>query len=362
LLRRAPIHRSLGQDRRRRRTVVTSGDTVEPDGPRDAGRAPAVRSSARTNAITAGILSAVLVYVLAGAFEAALIGLLHPTELELTWVSDVVVSAAFGVAVYLWAHLRSTRRELSERERAELVMQTQLSLAASMQQRLLPQVPAPAHGFDWAARLVPAGRIGGDLYDFVEQAPGVWMVLVADVSGKGVPAAMALGVLRSTFRRLGRDVTSPAQLVGQLSEGLYAEWAGAPYVTCIVARVDTGARTLVATNAGHPAALLLQNPHDRALDAGGPPVGLLPGAVYVEDRIDLKAGDRCVFVTDGVTEALENGGGSPRATIAATAKQPFSSTGALCDAIMNRALHGSGPTGVADWSDDRTVVAFTVEA
>lgn len=331
-------------------------------GPQDAGRAPGARSSARSNAITAGIVSAALVYAVAGAFEAALIRLFHPTELELTWVSDVVVSAAFGIAVYLWAHLRATRRELSERERAELVMQTQLSLAASMQQRLLPPVPSPVHGFDWAARLVPAGRIGGDLYDFVEQAPGVWMVLVADVSGKGVPAAMALGVLRSTFRRLGRDVASPAQLVGRLSEALFAEWSGAPYVTGIVARVDTGARTLTATNAGHPAGLLLGNPRDRALEAGGPPVGLLPGATYVEETVDLTAGDRCVFVTDGVTEALENGGGSPRSTIAATARQPFTSTSALCDAIMNRALHGAGPAGVADWSDDRTVVAFTVGA
>jgi serine phosphatase RsbU (regulator of sigma subunit) len=186
------------------------------------------------------------------------------------------------------------------------------------------------------------------------------MVLVADVSGKGVPAAMALGVLRSTFRRFGHETASPAQLAGRLSAALYDEWAGSPYVTCIVARVDMRARTLVAVNAGHPAGLLLGNPHDRAIDAGGPPIGLLPGTTYVEDAIDLKPGDRCVFVTDGVTEALEDGGSTPRATIAATAKQPFTSTAALCDAIMDRALHGAGPTGVEDWSDDRTVVAFTV--
>jgi hypothetical protein len=96
--------------------------------PHDAGSTPGARASARRPAITAGIVSGVLVYVVAGAFEALLIRLLHPTELELTWVSDVVVSAAFGIAVYLWTHLRTTRRELSERERAELVLQTQLSL------------------------------------------------------------------------------------------------------------------------------------------------------------------------------------------------------------------------------------------
>ena len=328
----------------------------------DAGSAAAARSSARSRALTAGIVSAVLVYVVAGAFEEALIRLLHPTELELTWVSDVVMSAAFGVAVYLWMHLRTTQRELSERDRAELVLQTQLELAATMQQRLLPPVPAKADGFEWAARLVPAGRIGGDLYDFVEQARGVWMVMIADVSGKGVPAAMALGVLHSTFRRLAHDIASPAELVGRLSAGLYDEWAGAPYVTCIVARVDTHARTLTAVNAGHPAGLVLRNPEDRTIESSGPPAGLLPGRAYTDEIVTLAPGDRCVFVTDGVTEALDDGAGPARAAIAATARQPFGSTAALCDAIMQRAMHAAGPAGVADWSDDRTVVAFTVGA
>ena len=103
----------------------------------------------------------------------------------------------------------AARHEMSdERERAELVLHTQLSLARRHAAPLLPTVPPAADGFEWAATLIPAGRIGGDFYDFVERAPGMWLMLVADVSGKGIPAAMALGVLRSTFRRLAR----PARL------------------------------------------------------------------------------------------------------------------------------------------------------
>jgi hypothetical protein len=326
-----------------------------------AGRPPSqAESTRRRRAVGEGIVSALVVYVVAGAAEAALIGILRPTEWELTWISDVVLSTAFGIAVYLWRDLRATRAELSERERAELVLQTQLSLAASMQQRLLPPAPAAAGGFEWAALQTPAGRIGGDFYDFVEQTPAVWMVLVADVSGKGVPAAMALGLLRSTFRTLARDIASPAQLVGRLSSALYDEWAGTPYLTCIVARVDTRERKLTFTNAGHPAGIVLRDSASRLLEAEGPPAGLLPAFDYSESIFELAAGDRCVFVTDGVTESLENGADPPSAAVAAIARGRFPSTRAMCEAIMSSSMRGNGPAGVEGWSDDRTVVAFSV--
>ena len=234
-------------------------------------------AAGQRRAVFEGVISALIVYVVVGAAEAVLIGLLRPTESELTWISDVVLSAAFGVAVYLWRHLRATRAELSEHERADLVLQTQLSLAASMQQRLLPPAPAPAAGFEWAAVQTPAGRIGGDFYDFVEQRPGVWMTLVADVAGKGVPAAMALGLLRSTFRTLAHDVSGPAQLVNRLSSSLFDEWAGAPYLTCIVVRVETGTRTLTFANAGHPAGIVLHDSASRLLGPGGGACG--PSAI-----------------------------------------------------------------------------------
>src|SRR6185503_9556178 len=110
-------------------------------------------------------------FAVAGLFEAALIRAFQPTELELDWVSDVVLSAALGVAVYLWLHLRATRQALTERERSQVVIQTQLALAEQMQRRLLPDVPAPVNGCEWAAALTPAGKIGGDFYDFIEAAP-----------------------------------------------------------------------------------------------------------------------------------------------------------------------------------------------
>jgi hypothetical protein len=320
------------------------------------------RSSDRRRALVEAVTSALIAYVVAGASEEALIRMLRPTQGELTWISDVVTAAAFGVAVYLWRHLRATRLELSERERDELVLQTQLTLAAGMQRRLLPAAPAPARGFEWAAVQIPAGRIGGDFYDFVEQRPGVWMVLVADVSGKGVPAAMALGLLRSTFRTLAREIVGPGSLAERLSSALFDEWSGEPYLTCIVARVDTHERTLTSTNAGHPAGIVLRDSTCRLLQSGGPPAGLIPGAIYSEDAVDLRAGDRCVLVTDGVTEALDTGSEPSISIVASTASGPFPSPRAMCEAIMNRSMLGGGPSGVEAWSDDRTVVAISVGA
>jgi serine phosphatase RsbU (regulator of sigma subunit) len=326
----------------------------------EGGPSPTPRLSARRRALVEGLTSGLIVYVVAGASEEVLIRMLRPTEGELTWISDAVIAAAFGIAVYLWRYLRATRLELSERERAALVLQTQLSLAASMQRRLLPPAPSPGNGFEWAAVQIPAGRIGGDFYDFVERAPGVWMVLVADVSGKGVPAAMALGLLRSIFRTLARELASPAQLVGRLSSALFEEWSGDPYVTCIVARVDTSARTLTCTNAGHPAGIVLRDSSTQLLQAGGPPAGLIPDVRYLEDALELRNGDRCLFVTDGVTEALDEGAARPISVVASTASGRFPSARAMCDAIMNRSMLGEGPSGVEAWSDDRTVVAIVV--
>ena len=81
---------------------------------------------------------------------------------------------------------------------------------------------------------------------------------------------------------------------------------------------------------------------------------------YPEEGLHLQYGDRCVFVTDGVTESLENGPQPPSAIIARIAGGQFVSTQALCEAVMSASMHGTGPAGVEGWSDDRTVVAISV--
>jgi len=300
-------------------------------------------------------------FVLAGLIETALIKILRPTELTLDWISDVVLSSALFVAVYLWLHLRATREALSARERSQVAIEAQLSLAESMQRRLLPAVPAPADGFEWAAVLKPAGSIGGDFFDFRDPRPGVRLMLMADVSGKGISAAMALTLLRAAFHNLARSTDRPAELASRMSAAFHDEWQGSPYVTAVVARVDAQTRTLTYTNAGHPSGLLLRADEDRALGEGGPPLGLLKGAPYVEQQIDLAAGDVCVFVTDGISEAVDDGVRSWRQTARDSFRGNGTSSAAdVSNAILAAAERGRGPDGVEDWADDRTVVVLSV--
>jgi serine phosphatase RsbU (regulator of sigma subunit) len=296
-------------------------------------------------------------YLLATALEAMVIRWVQPTEWELAWVSDLALAVSLGVAVYLWRDLLATRYQLLQHERSEIVIQTQLSLAAEIQHRLLPPVPAAANGCEWAAALRPAGKISGDFYDFVETVPGTCTVLVADVSGKGIPAAMALGSLRSTFRALVRQQLGPAQVLEQLSTAFLDDWQGTPYLTCIVAAFNLRAHTLVYSNAGHPPGILLGPAGTRYLDRGGPPAGLLPGVTFNQELLTMHAGDICLLVSDGVTEALD---GVPLEDRLKNADGQDGSAKRLCESVMSQAVRGRGPSGDPDWDDDRTVVVMTV--
>ena len=316
--------------------------------------------SPNRRALVESVTAAVCGYIIAAVFEAALIRSLRPTEWELAWVSDAALAAAFGSAVYLWRHLLTTRRELHERERAQLVVQTQLSIAAEIQRRLLPPIPPTDHGFEWAAALNSAGKIGGDFYDFVEIAPSVWAVLVADVSGKGIPAAMALGSLRSAFRALARQSPDPARIVAQLSAVLFEDWRGSPYVTCLVCTFDLTARTVTYTNAGHPHGIVAGRAGTRHLHRGGPPAGLFANAEFDRERVQLHGGDVCLLVTDGVTEALEGDRSLERDLEVSRERERPGYAAQLCQAVMTRALSGHGPGGAEEWDDDRTVVVVKV--
>jgi phosphoserine phosphatase RsbU/P len=300
-------------------------------------------------------------YAVTGLSEAMLIRALQPTELELDWISDAMLSSALGVAVYLWLHLRATRLALTEHERSQLVVQAQLSLAESMQRRLLPAVPEASDGLEWAAVLRPAGKIGGDFFDFRQPSPGVRMMFLADVSGKGIAAAMALTLLRSTFRSVTRDTNSPGEVASRMSAAFHEEWQGSPYVTGVIARIDAVARTLTYTNAGHPPGILIRDGRKRALTEGGPPLGLLQEAWFAEEELALKAGDVCAFVTDGISEAMDD---APwpwdEALLHSAPQAPSGSAAYVCDAIVSLAENGHGPREVEDWTDDRTVVVVSV--
>jgi serine phosphatase RsbU (regulator of sigma subunit) len=314
----------------------------------------------RVRPILEALASAVVAFAAALAFERALIRLLGLNLRELEWISDVVLALAFGAATFLWLHLRLARTALTRLERAQLVLDTELVIAADIQRGMLPPPPPARGGWRFAAQLEQAGRIGGDFYDFVDRGHAI-LVLLADVSGKGIPAALVMESSRTLFRLLARETDRPEQLVARLGRALWDEHGGTPYLSCILARIDLDDRSMSWVNAGHPDGLLVNGTEHRALASTGPPAGMLPDPRYDAQALRLSAGDTLVLVTDGVTEAIESDGRVPERLAWTVAHRRASGPQAVCERVMRLARSGRGPRGAGDWQDDRTVLAITLD-
>jgi phosphoserine phosphatase RsbU/P len=306
-------------------------------------------------------LAAILGYLFANSVELSVIRVTHPTTEQLTWISDVLLAMAFGLVTYFWLHLRAARSDISRLERAQLVLDTQLSLAAEIQRGLLPAIPEQRSGWRFAARFEPAGKIGGDFYDLVDLSPTSMLILVADVSGKGIPAALSLGVVRTLFRSLAAQTQDPAVLMREVSRALYVASGGSPYATAIVLRLTLDTGQITCVNAGHPAGLVLGDGSVRLLDRGGPPAGLLPDARYESLTFDLQRDQVVLLLTDGVTEAIEGNDTLSCEVLVRSLHERLArrNVDEIGDAVMRLARESPGPAGVSDWQDDRTVVVFT---
>jgi sigma-B regulation protein RsbU (phosphoserine phosphatase) len=244
-------------------------------------------------------------------------------------------------------------------ERVQIVVDTQLALAAEIQRRLLPSASDGSNGVRWAGRLEPALRIGGDFYDFIRVDDGDVFV-VGDVSGKGIPASLLQASVHSLFRTFGRETINPADLLTRISREIFAENAGSSYLTCVVARVDCTRRTLTYVNAGHPVGLMIGRSGLRLLTQGGPPLGLFPETAYEEAVLSLEPGDLGVIVSDGITEAMEEENATAADVLSRNVcRIPEPRTPErICDQLMEMAQSSAGPYGVAGWQDDKTVFAF----
>jgi Stage II sporulation protein E (SpoIIE) len=309
---------------------------------------------ARTALISAA--GAFAVFVVGALLETWLVSLLQPSEGELTWISDLVIASTLGVVLYLWLHLQSTRAALVELERHQIVVDTQLQLAAKIQRDLLPAAPPARSGVSWAVQLVPAGRIGGDYYDFIDLEGRSRITIVGDIAGKGIPAAMMLVYVRAVFRQAVRETCEPSAIVSRIANAVYTETRGESYLTCIVARLDEHTRQLTITTGGHPPALVTGT-SVRRLTQGGPPAGLFPDAAYEQETVLLCPGNRVIFVTDGITERMA--GGFEKAV---AGLDGHLSAERLCEAVFSLARGPASAPPIAEWDDDRTAVVLAVDA
>ena len=193
-----------------------------------------------------------------------------------------------------------------------------IALASDVQRRLLPEAPPRADGADFAAASVPARRIGGDYYDFVELPDRGIGIALADVSGKGVPAALIMSVVQASLRIISSEGgVPPPRLVARMNEFIYRSTPGNKYATFFYAELDEQCRRLRYVNAGHNAPLLLRaggrssaGPASfeiEQLTVGGTVVGMFSEASYEEATVELCPGDVLLVFTDGVPEAHNPG-------------------------------------------------------
>jgi sigma-B regulation protein RsbU (phosphoserine phosphatase) len=207
---------------------------------------------------------------------------------------------------------------LTERMVAQERMRRELALAAEVQQRLLPSCPPQGRAMEVAGFCEPARGVGGDYYDFINFDHTQLGLAIADVAGKGMPAALLMSTVQATLRSLtarnGSSVSPSNELssiVGKLNRLLFNSTNGEHYVTFFYATFDQDTQLLTYVNAGHNPPLYLDakpNSEFRELTAGGLVAGAFEHAAYEQDSVQMKSNDLLFLYTDGLTEALNQEG------------------------------------------------------
>ncbi len=212
--------------------------------------------------------------------------------------TDAETMALFASQAAVALENAAMHREEAERERLE----RELELAASIQQQLLPRSFPAIPGIGINARSLPSRHVGGDVYDVVPTPRGA-VVMVADVTGKGVPAALMASSLHAAVHVLAEEGRAMGALAQRLHDHLLASTPDNKFATVFLACLQEGGR-LEYVSAGHnPAVLAGPDGTVTLLHSTAPPLGLLPGSIYHSAFVDLPVNGLLVLYTDGFTEA-----------------------------------------------------------
>jgi phosphoserine phosphatase RsbU/P len=204
----------------------------------------------------------------------------------------------------------SLQNALLLRERVALArVEEELALAQRIQRTSLlsefPRLPgAEVHAF-----YIPSKEVGGDFYDVVPAGDGAHLLAIADVSGKGVPAALLSAMLQAALRTQASDSRGVQDILRNINHLLYRSTDLNQFATFFLARVDGEHMAVTFSNAGHNYPVLLRRGGGREfLVRGGAPLGILEHGVFETDEVAMRAGDVLLLYTDGITEARDAAG------------------------------------------------------
>ncbi len=224
-----------------------------------------------------------------------------------TSILIIVINATLAVVVGIGLHTYDSMRRQIEDQYRELgekeVMERQLRTAREVQQQLLPRETPRLEDLELHGRVVPARDVGGDYFDFLPVSPGRVGVVVADVSGKGVPAALLVAGIQASVRALSGAGTSPSDLQTRVNEILYRSSGSSRYATFLLGFYETASKTFSYSNAGHHPPLRVRGGRAEPLESvSGFPIGMFEATAYDVNHVRLEPGDLLAMYTDGLVE------------------------------------------------------------
>lgn len=214
----------------------------------------------------------------------------------LTFAASTSVGVVGLILYRLRLQLNASRKELARKE-------AEISIAHEVQRALFPRQFPRDGGLEFAAVCIPAGGISGDFYDALQLPDGRQVFAIADISGKGISAALIMANLQALLRVLANSVPEPGQVCRQLNSHLHQVTDAAKFATFFYAIWEPRNRLLTYVNAGHNAPFLLGNQRRQRLDEGGMPLGMFPNSEFQTGEVSLHLGELLVLYSDGLTEA-----------------------------------------------------------
>jgi serine phosphatase RsbU (regulator of sigma subunit) len=207
------------------------------------------------------------------------------------------------------AAVRIEHARLAAVERRRELLERELSQAADIQMGCIPEQPPDVPGFDLAGSTSPCRTVGGDYFDYLLRSDGKLVFLIADVAGKGMPAALLVMNLQARIQALAETADDLGRTIGRLNRMIKAVCPANRFITCFLALLDPAGGEMHWANAGHePCMILRRRGAVDLLGAGGPPLGVFADATHTTGLCAIEPGDRLLLVTDGVTEAVSPAG------------------------------------------------------
>jgi serine phosphatase RsbU (regulator of sigma subunit)/FixJ family two-component response regulator len=232
--------------------------------------------------------------------------------------------------------------------------------ARDVQQGLLPKQLPQIPGYDLSGMWQPARLVGGDYFDVFALSETHAVLCIADVVGKGMPAALLMSNVQAATRAIASRTSQPKELCAQVNQIVCNNTTADRFITFFYGLLDAAGRRLAYTNAGHNPPLLLRRDGSLVhLQNGGTALGIVPDWKYKQGEVGLTAGDRLVLFTDGVTEARNSEGeefGETRLVELLTRHRHFDAA-----QLQKKIFDAIGDFSGRDFQDDATLIVMAVE-